>query len=340
MPEAIRSPAEPQRLAAVKRVGLLGTPAEERFDRITRLARRLFNVPMAVIDIIGEDLAWLKSAQGMDEFVGLRCHSYCHHTVLEDQPFVVNDASTDPRVHDSGFATSWVFYAGIPLHFEGHRVGVLCIGDTSPRDIDAEGLSLLRDLAAMAEQELMVSKMSETQLALARSNKELEMKANVDVLTRVWNRGAIMEIAENERLHAMPGMSLAVLLIDLDHFKSINDVYGHLAGDEVLRISGERLRASIRPTDAVGRYGGEEFMVVMTNVQREDVAHVAERIRSSLAKTPIRLDKHLIEWTCSAGYAIGDAKTSIHELVQRADQALYRAKSGGRNRIESEQQHM
>ncbi len=340
MPEAVRAPTEPQRLAAVRRVGLLGTPAEERFDRITRLARRLFDVPMAVIDIIGEKLAWLKSAQGMDAFEGMRCDSYCHHTVLEDEAFIVTDASCDARVHDSGFASSWVFYVGIPLHFEGHRVGVLCIGDTRPRDIDDESLALLRDLAAMAEQELLVSKMSATQIALAHSNEELEMKANVDVLTRVWNRGAILEIAENERLRSTAGMMIAILLIDLDHFKKINDDYGHLAGDEVLRMSGERLRASIRPTDAVGRYGGEEFMIVMTNVQREDVARVAERIRTTMAKTPIRFGSHSIEWTCSAGYAIGNANDSINTLVQRADEALYRAKAGGRNRIDPEQRLM
>ena len=107
MPEAAYPPTEDQRLAAVRRLGLLGTPAEERFDRITRLATRLFDVPMAVIDVVGEKVAWLKSAQGFDGFECMRRDSYCHHTVLDDETFIVRDARTDPRVHDSGFANTW-----------------------------------------------------------------------------------------------------------------------------------------------------------------------------------------------------------------------------------------
>ncbi len=128
---------------------------------------------MAAIDLVGEHLAWLKSAQGFDSFEGMRCDSYCHHTVLTDETFIVRDARTDPRVHDSGFADTWVFYAGVPLMFEDERVGVLCIGDTKPRDFDTDADCSLRDLAAMAQQELQVARMSETQLALARVNEEL-----------------------------------------------------------------------------------------------------------------------------------------------------------------------
>ena len=334
MPEAPYAPTEGQRMDAVRGVSLLGTPAEERFDRITRLAKRLFDVPMAVIDIVGEKLAWLKSAQGFDGFEGARCDSYCHHTVLTDETFIVRDARTDPRVHDSGFANTWVFYAGVPLRFEGERVGVLCIGDTKPRDFDAEEDLSLRDLAVMAQQELQVVRLSETQLALARANDELQMKANVDVLTRLWNRRAIFEIAEIERLKANDTDQLAALLIDIDHFKSINDTHGHPAGDEVLRQFAQRLRQSIRSMDAVGRIGGEEFLVLMADPEPADVAGIAERIRAAEAKSPIQFDGHSIPVTCSVGYAIGAASDPIDGLVSLADQALYRAKSNGRNRVE------
>jgi len=334
MPEAAYAATEDQRLAAVRRVGLLGTPAEERFDRITRLARRLFDVPMAAIDLVGEKVAWLKSAQGFDALEGMRCDSYCHHTVLDDETFIVRDARTDPRVHDSGFANTWVFYAGVPLRFERERVGVLCIGDTKPRDFDTDADCSLRDLAAMAEQELQFTRMSETQLALARANDELQMTANVDVLTRLWNRRAIFEIAEPERLRANGTARLAALLIDVDHFKLINDTYGHPAGDEVLRASAQRLRASIRAGDAVGRIGGEEFLVLVTDAQSEEVADMAERIRATQAMPPIQFGQHSIALTCSIGYAIGAASDPIDGLLRLADQALYRAKSNGRNRVE------
>jgi diguanylate cyclase (GGDEF)-like protein len=335
VPEAAYSPTEDQRLAAVRAINLLGTPAEERFDRITRLAKRLFDVPMAVIDIVGEKLAWLKSAQGLDAVEGMRIDSYCHHTVLSDETFVVRDARTDPRVCDSGFVNSWVFYAGVPLRFEGQHVGVLCIGDTKPRDFNADADRSLRDLAVIAEQELQFVRLSEAQLALARANDELQMKANIDVLTRLWNRRAIFEIAESQRLKATGTEQLAALLIDIDHFKSINDTFGHSAGDEVLRRFAQRLRGSIRTVDAVGRIGGEEFLVLMAGAQTEDVAAVAQRIRADQAESPIRFGRHSIGLTCSIGYAIGVASDPFDGLMRHADQALYRAKSNGRNRVEA-----
>jgi diguanylate cyclase (GGDEF)-like protein len=333
VPAAASSPIEDRRLAAVRRLGLLGTPAEERFDRITRLARRVFDVPMSAIDIVTEKLAWLKSIQGFDGIDAPRCDSYCHHTVLEDEVLIVRDARVDPRVHDSAFANNWVFYAGVPLHFDGQRVGVLCIGDSKPRDLDAESIALLRDLGAMVEEKFEIARLSEVQLKLARSNEELEMKANIDVLTRIWNRRAILEIAEAER-DRLAG-AIAVLLLDIDHFKSINDVYGHAAGDEVLRASAERLRASIRPRDAAGRLGGEEFMVLITDIQAGELPQMAERIRSIQAKAPVRFDDHAIGWTCSIGYAMGTPEEPIGTLLRRADRALYRAKAAGRNCVEA-----
>jgi diguanylate cyclase (GGDEF)-like protein len=181
---------------------------------------------------------------------------------------------------------------------------------------------------------LQVARMSEAQLALARVNEELQMKANVDVLSRLWNRRAIFEIAETERLRANSTERLAALLIDIDQFKLINDTFGHPAGDEVLRASAQRLRASTRAVDAVGRIGGDEFLVLVTDAQSEDVAGMAERIRAAQAKPPIQFGQHSIAFTCSIGYAIGAASDPIDRLVGLADQALYRAKSNGRNRVE------
>ncbi|WP_133135519.1 hypothetical protein [Legionella rowbothamii] len=103
MPEAPYLPNEEQRLAAVQKSQMLGTPAEERFDKITRLARRIFNVPVAVIDILGEKVAWIKSAQGLKAIMGIRKDSYCHHTILEEEVCVTFDARKDLRFFDSAY---------------------------------------------------------------------------------------------------------------------------------------------------------------------------------------------------------------------------------------------
>lgn len=152
--------------------------------------------------------------------------------MLNREVCLIRDARVDPRVHDSAFAHVWVFYAGAPLTFEGERVGVLCVGDTNPRDFDAAAMDALSDLAALAEHELQVAALSESQIALALSAAELEMSARIDVLTHVWNRRAIFQIAKDE-LANNGGSPVAVLLIDLDRFKEVNDRYGHPA-----RISG------------------------------------------------------------------------------------------------------
>ncbi|MFC5864114.1 GGDEF domain-containing protein [Acidicapsa dinghuensis] len=338
MPAAPISPGEIRRLAAVQKLRLLGTPAEERFDKITRLAKRMFNVPMACIDIVGEKLAWLKSVQGFDGIEGLRKDSYCHYTVLDEGVCIVLDARRDPRVHDSSYADTWVFYAGVPLHFEDERVGVLCIGDTSPRDFDTEHLEALSDLAELAERELHVAALSEAQTALALSNEELEMKARIDVLTHAWNRGAILEIIAAEQLRVASGSSTSILIIDIDHFKTINDTFGHPAGDEVLRIVAARLRASVRPLDAVGRYGGEEFLLVLPETNIDGAVRAGERICDAISQTPVEFGPDKIPVACSIGCAtFSDAiSDDVDALIQRADRALYRAKVSGRNRVARE----
>ena len=338
MPAAPISPDEIRRLAAVQKLRLLGTPAEERFDKITRLAKRMFAVPMACLDIVGEKLAWLKSVQGFDAIEGLRKDSYCHHTVLIDDACIVLDARTDPRVFDSAFADTWVFYAGVPLHFEGERIGVLCIGDSNPREFDTEHLDALYDLAALAERELQIAALSEAQIALALSNEELEMKVRIDVLTHLWNRGAILEIAAAERSRGATGSATAILMIDIDHFKNINDTFGHPAGDEVLRVVAARLRAGIRPLDAVGRYGGDEFVGVLPEAGTEGALQASERICRAISKTPVPFGQQKIPVTCSIGCATSSDPSSedLKTFIQRADRALYRAKLAGRNRVATE----
>ena len=246
---------------------------------------------------------------------------------------MIPDARLDPRVSDNPISQSFVFYAGVPLKFQGENVGVLCIADGKPRTLTDDELDALRDLASLAEQELEVSALSESQVNLAASNRELEMKAQIDVLTRIWNRGAIQEIAARELEHAqaLPSRT-AIAILDLDHFKQINDTHGHAAGDEVLRVVSQRLRAAIRPTDAVGRYGGEEFLVVLPQIARESLLQVCERIRCAIAREPVVVGGVAIPITCSLGAVLSGGGASVEALVAAADGALYTAKRAGRDR--------
>jgi two-component system cell cycle response regulator len=127
----------------------------------------------------------------------------------------------------------------------------------------------------------------------------------------------------------------AVVLVDIDRFKQINDTHGHAAGDAALRLVAERLRQHLRAADLIARYGGEEFIVVLAGAPAEYAAAVAERLRASLAQEPIRVERITLDITVSIGLARVPAGTTVDQAISAADAALYRAKAGGRNRVET-----
>ncbi|MCC6890455.1 MAG: GGDEF domain-containing protein [Hyphomicrobiales bacterium] len=175
-------------------------------------------------------------------------------------------------------------------------------------------------------------------LAMAKERTEYRQRtaAMVDPLTGIANRRAFMQEA-NGLIKGSPGDTrpAAVLLIDLDHFKSVNDRFGHAIGDRVLQVFAETARASIRSTDLVGRLGGEEFAAVLPNAGRDKAAELAERIRSAFATIAVDIDGRPVSATVSIGLAVGDEEaTDIRDLLGLADQALYCAKERGRNRVE------
>jgi two-component system cell cycle response regulator len=161
-------------------------------------------------------------------------------------------------------------------------------------------------------------------------DRSLEL-AVTDPLTGLRNRRYVRRHLEGVLRNA----SAAVLMLDVDHFKSVNDTYGHAAGDVVLREVAERVRGHLRSADVVARYGGEEFMVVMSGAATEDGQLVAERLRSAIASTPIQAEGHALEVTVSVGIAAGAMGTPCDELIAAADVALYRAKNNGRNLVEA-----
>jgi two-component system, cell cycle response regulator len=172
------------------------------------------------------------------------------------------------------------------------------------------------------------------QSALASKQRELSYQATHDPLTGCWNRSAILDILGREVHYTKRNQRpLCLALADIDDFKFVNDTYGHTAGDTVLIEVVRRIQSALRPYDAVGRYGGEEFIVVMPGVNKQRAFKIVERLRMRVAENPYTVMKERISVTLSIGVAadarIGDAKS----LLQVADEALYRAKASGRNRV-------
>ncbi|MEM9075030.1 MAG: sensor domain-containing diguanylate cyclase, partial [Myxococcota bacterium] len=331
-------PDEPERLASLKQLCILDTPAEERFDRITRLARRSLSAPISLISLVDADRQWFKSAQGLAEQETPREISFCGHAILQTDAFVVSDASCDERFEHSELVTGPIgarFYAGQPIHSpEGHLIGTLCIMDTQPRSLSSHDRLLLKDLALLVENEFRLDALSESELELRHQLDEAERRASIDSLTRLWNRDTILKLLEAERARAERyDQHLAVAFVDVDHFKKVNDQLGHPVGDEVLAATAERLRGALRPFDSVGRYGGEEFLIVLSDAGPSDAREVAERVRQRVALAPISTSRGDVPITVSVGVSSQNPGTSVQTLLATADDALYQAKGEGRNRV-------
>ncbi len=253
---------EAQRLAALRALNVLDTAPEERFDRLTRMAKRLFGVQTVLVSLVDANRQWFKSAQGLDACETPRDISFCGHAILQDQPLVVSDAMLDVRFADNPLVVGEPFirfYAGHPLAApDGQKVGTLCLIDGQPRSLDEDELALLADMARMVEHELAM-----VQLAM------------IDELTGLSNRrGFELLLDQTLALCSRLNRSASLLFFDLDRFKDINDQHGHAVGDRVLADFAHLLRQTFRSSDLLGRLGGDEFVVLLS------VSDLAERERA------------------------------------------------------------
>jgi len=207
----------------------------------------------------------------------------------------------------------------VPVSIMGRAVGVLHVtnggGDEPVRDGAAEELQVLANQVG-------------NRIGMLRVMAETQLQASTDGLTGLLNRRSFENKVRGLRRE---GSTFALVMADLDHFKQLNDTYGHDAGDRALRIFSETLRSVVRPDDLVCRYGGEEFAMVLADCDVEKAVEVMERARSELQGAGNRGDTP--PFTASFGVVGGDLDEEFEDLVARADSALYRAKNEGRNRV-------
>jgi signal transduction histidine kinase len=202
LPAASLPPDEAERLGALQRTGLLDTDPEERFDRLVRIARALFQVPIAMVTLVDADRQWQKSCLGLELRELPRTISFCAHAVLSDQALVVSDTTADPRFADNPLVTgepSIRFYAGQPIHSpDGRRLGTLCLMDRVARVMDEDHLTMLHDVAAIVEEELGGAPSSE---------QEAQLRAVTDELDRLLRvKGDLVSIVGHEFRTALTGI--------------------------------------------------------------------------------------------------------------------------------------
>ena len=317
------APAKPaledERMHALHALNILDTQPEERFDRLTRLARRLFDVPIALVSLVDSNRQWFKSCQGLAITETPRDVSFCAHAILSDQILMIPDAGSDERFQDNPLVTGEPkirFYAGCPLKVgNGSNVGTLCLLDTRPRVLDAEERGLLRDLASMAEQEIAALQL-----------------ASIDDLTQLSNRRGFEALAE----HALSmckrmGTPASLLFFDLDQFKRINDTFGHAEGDRALVAFAQVLRRVLREMDVIGRLGGDEFVALLLGFNAAAGDAVIERLQQALTAVNVELQGRY-----EINYSVGriEYDPARHDTIKRlladADGAMYARKQTSR----------
>ncbi len=204
-------------------------------------------------------------------------------------------------------------------------------GEVALGQYQAEFLSFVRNQMRLFAMAGLLYALAIVKDQLAHAHQQVEQMhtlARTDPLTSLPNRLALSELLE-EASHRIHGVY--VVLLDIDRFKQINDRFGHAAGDDVLKEVGRRLRTSLRKSDMLGRWGGEEFMIIMRGDNQHEVLAAVERLREDIAFWPF---EKVGAVSASFGVAQGHIGDSIHNLVERADKVLYQAKSLGRNRVE------
>lgn len=339
---------DPQRLAAVRESGLLDTPPEEAFDRMTRLAAKLTGAPATFMSLLDKDRDFYKSSYGLGESISsgrqLNGRTFCHFSLVSKEAVVLEDVTQLPVFRDVPTVQSLGIraYAGIPLKTqEGEVLGSFCAVDFKPKQWTERDIEVLVELAHSAMREVQLRKALRDADALNQQllaqvqradalNRTLSELATTDPLTGLNNRRAFdnslqLELAIVER-RSTP---LSLLVLDVDHFKKVNDTFGHEAGDKVLQGIANVLSGCARVIDSVARVGGEEFAVILPNTDAEGAQEVAERMRIAVAQS---------NWlgqptTISIGCATLQAKEDAVGVYARADAALYAAKAAGRNRV-------
>lgn len=313
---------EAGRISALQRYDILDTGEEQPFQRIVELVQTILSVPIAAVTLIDTDRQWMKAVDGLAVSQIPREFAVCDETIKSHAPLAVTDLTLDPRFAHNPFVTGAPHarsYLGVPLTTpDGYNIGTLCAIDTEPRPFDARQAGILDKLAEIVVEQF-----------------ELRQIARQDAMTGALTRRGFFAELEREFLRATRyDRPSALVVIDVDHFRAINDRYGHPAGDAVLVSIANACMATMRKSDVFGRIGGEEFALLLPETDPEEARDAAERIRRIIEGTIVESGAYSIKATVSLGVAPIPAPSEGSAVwLSEADIALYEAKNFGRNRV-------
>lgn len=306
---------EVNRLEKLRSLGILDSQADPRFDRLTRMAKRMFNVPISLVSLVDDNRQWFKSCVGLNVSETPREISFCGHSILDSGVFIIPNALEDPRFADNPLVLGEPnirFYAGCPLVINGYRLGTLCIIDQVPRHLVDDDVEALIDLAAMVESELTAIQLS-----------------TLDELTGISNRRGFLALAHNSlNLSLRNEFPITLVYLDLDGFKEINDNYGHAEGDLALIAFANLIKTSFRDSDIFARLGGDEFVLLLNGSSKDQAAKVIAKAQKSLEKFNQGINRDY-QVSFSSGMVEFDQTkhATINELLSDGDKLMYELKN-------------
>ncbi|HSH74349.1 MAG TPA: sensor domain-containing diguanylate cyclase [Longimicrobiales bacterium] len=304
-----------RQLSALEELSALDTSPEERFDRLTRLARRIFDVPVALVTLVDSERQWFKSRVGLDASEPPREWAFCSVAIAQGCTLVVEDALQDERFRENPLVrgdTGIRFYAGQPIAApNGAPIGTLCIIDRQPRSLSTDEEALLSDVASLVEREFATMRL-----------------ATMDELTGLSNRRGFNVLAKQTlAMCDRAGRPATLVMFDLDGFKQINDSLGHAEGDVALISFAGDLLANYRESDVVARLGGDEFCVLLSGAAAQEAWLTLEKLAERTERRNQRRQP-LARIRYSVGVAAYDplVHAAVADLLNAADQLMYEDK--------------
>jgi diguanylate cyclase (GGDEF)-like protein len=299
---------------------VLDSESDERFDRYTRLACKIFDVPIALVSLIDRERRWFQSEYGIEVPSTLQGFSFCGLEMSGDEVLVVPDVRKDERFRDRqtlAMALNLQFYAACPLQSpSGEHLGSLCLIDHRPRDFSPDDADKLKELGHLVEAELSSS-----------------VLATTDDLTRIANRRGFIAVATHALAACVRmGHPATLVLFDLDGFKAINDDLGHDVGDQALFDFARALLKTFRESDVVARLGGDEFCALLSPVNPDAVGRSLARLDESLAQRNRGLqENYCLRYSAGIVNVDGSKPADLDELLREADQLMYKSKRAKRS---------
>jgi diguanylate cyclase (GGDEF)-like protein len=326
---------------------------QESWQKCINLIARLENIPAAlVMRVHTDDIEVFLASQNdgnpytQSERAPLNTGLYCEAVMKKRDCLVVLNALDDPDWdHNPDTKLNMISYMGWPIVWpNGDVFGTICVLDNKEHHYSEISSELLYEFKELIEfslrsiyENLLLHSSYETTRQLYDERRHLKKLATTDSLCRICNRRALFENGKRLYERALrEGGSLAIFMVDIDHFKHINDRYGHLTGDAALIYLSDLLTSVCRPGDVLARYGGDEFALLITDADSEAAAALADRILEATRTTPLRINGSTVPLSVSIGYCCGPVDSfDLNTGIECADQAMLAAKKAGRNRAQA-----